>query len=284
MTTRYDVRHRTQYRYGDMMSRGHTLTHLVPRGDGGQSLVRSTITIEPEPADRFEFTDAFGNRVLQFVVAVPHDRLTIVADSTVEVTEPWPSSDRTPWDAARRYPHDVAGFVAPSPFACPTTLVEGFARPSFPPGRPIADVARDLCRRIFTGFTFDPTSTDVATPLSDVLRERRGVCQDFAHLGVACLRSFGLPARYVSGYLETFAPPGDAALVGADASHAWCSVALGDGTWFDFDPTNDQAPPPRHVVVAYGRDYLDVAPVQGVVVGPVAPQELFVGVDVRSTG
>lgn len=284
MSVVYHVRHRTEYRYGELMSRGHTVTHLVPCAVPGQRLLSSVVTVDPVPEERFEFDDAFGNRVVQFVVATSHDHLTVVADCDVEVTEVPQSVDRTAWDAGSRWPPDLAGFVAPSSSASPTTGVEAFALPSFVPGRSITDVARDLCRRIFEEFAFDPSFTEVATPLAEVLSAHRGVCQDFAHLAVSCLRAFGLPARYVSGYIETLPLPGFPRLVGADASHAWCSVALGDGTWFDFDPTNDQAPPTRHVVVAYGRDYLDVAPVLGVVIGPVTTQQLTVEVDVSSTG
>jgi len=282
VTIRYRVRHRTDYRYGEAMSRGHTVTHLVPRTGSNQVVNRWSVAVDPEPDERFEFGDAFGNLVVQFVVATPHHRLSIVAESEVDVAVPVASPDRTPWDAGSRWSPETAGFVAPSPFATATPAVEAFARESFVPGRPIVDVARDVCSRIYRDFSFDPTFTVVATPLADVLRARRGVCQDFAHLAVASLRAFGLPARYVSGYIETLPPAGEPKLVGADASHAWCSVALGDGSWFDFDPTNDQSPPTGHVVVAFGRDYLDVAPVQGVVVGPVTAQELTVEVDVTS--
>lgn len=280
MTGRYSIRHLTTYRYGERMARGHTVTHLIPRSSGAQQLESSLVTISPMPGERFEFEDAFGNHVVQFVVAEPHDMLTIESTSTVTVNAPAPVTDRTPWDAPIRWRADVEGFVAPSPFATPTESVEEFARPSFSPGRPIADVARDLCHRIFSEFCFDPSFSEVATPVDDVLRERRGVCQDFSHLAIACLRAFRIPARYVSGYLETFPAEGEIKLFGADASHAWCSVALGDGTWLDLDPTNDQVPPVHHIVTAYGRDYLDVAPVQGVVIGPMATQDLTVAVDV----
>lgn len=284
MTARYEVRHRTTYRYSERMTRGHTVAHLVPRSGARQVLEHSDVTVSPEPGERFEFVDAFGNHVLQFVVAQPHDSLVIDARSTVIVHAHAVSADRTPWDAPHRWAPEVAGFAAPSVFACPSEMIEVFARPMFAAGRPIVDVAHDLCHRIFSEFTFDPSFSEVATPVDEVIRARRGVCQDFAHLAIACLRTFGLPARYVSGYLETVPPPGQIKLVGADASHAWCSVALGDGTWLDFDPTNDQVPPQRHIVTAYGRDYLDVAPVQGVVVGPMASQSLEVAVDVNALG
>jgi transglutaminase-like putative cysteine protease len=283
VSLRFEIRHRTVYRYGETMSRGNTVTHLMPRSDGRQFVLRSEIAVEPEPDERFEFEDAFGNRVVQFVVATPHDRLAVVASSSVDVLPADPVVDQTPWDAPHVWSPQVAGYAAPSLFATPTRAVAEFADPSFTPGATIEVVARDLCFRIFSEFLFDPSFTEVATPLDEVLRGRRGVCQDFAHLFIASLRSHGLPARYVSGYVETVAPPGEPKLVGADASHAWCSVALGDGTWFDLDPTNNQAPPWRHVVAAYGRDYLDVSPVTGVVIGPVSTQDLSVEVDVTST-
>ena len=277
---RYSIVHRTTYRYAERMTRGHTVTHLVPRNDAGQLLEHTSLSINPAPAEQFEFVDAFGNRVVQFVVTEPHDALVIESTSTVEVTTPAAPRDTTAWDAVHDWPPEVAGFASPSPFASPTEAVEEFARPSFLPGRPVASVAEDLCRRIYRDFVFDASFSEVATPVDDVLRARRGVCQDFAHLAVACLRAYGIPARYVSGYLETLPAPGEPKLQGVDASHAWCSVALDDGTWLDFDPTNDQMPPTHHIVTAYGRDYLDVAPVQGVVVGPMAHQELTVAVDV----
>ncbi|MFZ4719654.1 MAG: transglutaminase-like domain-containing protein, partial [Ilumatobacteraceae bacterium] len=152
----------------------------------------------------------------------------------------------------------------------------------FTPGRPVADAASGLCHHIFSAFVFDAGFSEVTTPLADVMAARRGVCQDFAHVACAALRSIGLPARYVSGYIETLPPPGEPKLVGADASHAWCAVWAGDHGWLEFDPTNDQMPPQRHVVVGWGRDYCDVAPVRGVVIGPNGSQTLTVSVDVTS--
>jgi transglutaminase-like putative cysteine protease len=239
------------------------------------------VSVLPDPDERFEFTDAFGNHVVQFVIAAAHRVLEVEAESEVDVAPVGIATDDAPWDAPTART-DSSGFVAASLFAHPTRAVAEFAAPCFTPDRPIVDVARDLCSRIHAEFTFDAAFTDVATPLDDVLRARRGVCQDFAHLAVASMRAYGVPARYVSGYVETLPPPGMPKLVGADASHAWCEVALGDGAWFAFDPTNNQAPPERHIVAAVGRDYLDVAPVTGVVVGPVGTQQLFVEVDVTS--
>ncbi len=158
--------------------------------------------------------------------------------------------------------------------------LSAIARVSFTPGRGVVEAAHDLCNRIFTGFTYDPTSTEISTPLADVLASKRGVCQDFAHLATGCLRSIGLAARYVSGYIETKPPPGRERVVGADASHAWCSIWTPSAGWIDFDPTNDHFPTRRHVTVAWGRDYADVTPVRGVVIGPSTAQTLDVAVDV----
>jgi transglutaminase-like putative cysteine protease len=155
-----------------------------------------------------------------------------------------------------------------------------YAAPSFGAQRDVIDALRDLSRRIFTDFIFDPEFSDVATPVSEVLEHRRGVCQDFAHLYIGCARSVGLAARYVSGYLETDPPPGRPKLQGADASHAWCSVFLPGFGWIDVDPTNDQLPPRRHITIGWGRDYADIAPLRGVLIGPPASQDIEVAVDV----
>ncbi len=167
-----------------------------------------------------------------------------------------------------------------SPAVEVTDMVAAYAAPSFPPGRSLLAAVTDLTSRIFQDFTFDPSFSDVATPVDEILAHRRGVCQDFAHLAIGGLRAMGLPARYVSGYLETEPPPGQPKLVGADASHAWCATYLPGWGWLDLDPTNDQVAPTHHVTVAWGRDYRDVVPLRGVVVGPAARQELAVAVDV----
>ena len=186
----------------------------------------------------------------------------------------WPTDPTDDALLARRLPARISPRsrrARPSPTTPP--------RRSRPAG-PVVEAVTDLTTRIFTDFTFDPAFSDVSTPLAEVLDHRRGVCQDFAHLAIGCLRSVGLPARYVSGYIETVAPPGQPKLVGADASHAWCATYVPGWGWLDLDPTNDQVAPARHITVAWGRDYRDVAPLRGVVVGPAAPQELAVAVDV----
>lgn len=289
---RYHVRHRTSYRYGASMADGYTIACLVPRPTLWQEVLAAAVTLEPKPTEWDSYLDAFGNLVHQFGVHEPHESLTVTAESTVELTERPPPADATPWEqvVARlgSLEGDLAldaGFLrAASTFvdlARHGTALRALAAPSFPPGRPIVDAVGALCRSIFEGFEFDAHFSNLSTPLGDVLAARRGVCQDFAHLAVGCLRSLGLAARYVSGYVETRPPPGQPRLVGADASHAWCSVWTPNAGWLDFDPTNGHLPVNQHVTVAWGRDYADVTPVRGVVIGPAATQHLEVAVDVE---
>ncbi len=288
---KYRVVHRTTYRYESPMTDGYTVAHLLPRDTPRQRVAESVVNVTPEPSERDEHVDAFGNRVTQFGVHHPHDELVVEAVSTADVDDPVPIDDVESWNdvAARvdRLRGDEA--VAIGPFRARTRFVDlnrvgaelaGIAYRSFTPGRGIAEAANDLCHRIFDEFTYDSTATDVSSPLADVLSSRRGVCQDFAHLAAGCLRSIGLAARYVSGYIETDPPAGRDRLVGADASHAWCSIWTPTAGWIDFDPTNDHFPTRRHVTVAWGRDYADVTPVRGVVIGPSRAQTLDVAVDV----
>jgi transglutaminase-like putative cysteine protease len=289
MTT-YRVRHRTTYRYDAPVASGQTICHLFPRADApGQQLLSSDLRVDPEADELSEHLDSFGNRVSIVWIHQPHRELTVVAESAVRVAvAPAGLPPSPPWEeavAARAADRSPAGLHARemalgSPYASYSESVRAFAEPSFWPGRPAAECLADLCRRIYGEFAFDPVATDVATPLDDVLVARRGVCQDYAHLAVAACRCFGLAARYVSGYLETEPPPGMPRLQGADASHAWLSVWVPGWGWLDADPTNDQVPVQRHVTVAWGRDYSDVAPVRGLVFGPLAGQHLDVAVDV----
>jgi transglutaminase-like putative cysteine protease len=286
---RYQVRHLTEYSYGDPVSLSHHLVHLSPRADNGQVASRRELNITPSPAIRRERIDAFGNRVTYFSIEEPHRRLTVEALCEVTV----PPAARPPllfpatWESVRdrlalaRRADSVEAFsyTFDSPHARAGKALGAYAAPSFPAGRPFLDAVMDLTRRIHAEFTYDPRATTVATPLSQVLEARRGVCQDFAHLQIACLRSLGLPCRYVSGYLLTRPPPGRPRLVGADASHAWISVHLPDFGWVDFDPTNGLMPGEQHVTLACGRDFADVTPVRGVILGGGA-HELKVEVDV----
>jgi transglutaminase-like putative cysteine protease len=289
--TLYRVVHRTTYRYGLRMSKGATVAHLVPRATPTQRVLASEVLVEPVPEERAEWTDVFGNTVSSVAVLHPHDSLEICATSTVAVSTTEgavsPRSGISWTDAAEVLDADhsdeaieARGFRVSSRLVRTSAAAREYAEPSFPPGRDLLEATADLCHRIFTEFEFDPSFSETTTPVSEVLEHRRGVCQDFAHLAVACLRSLRLPARYVSGYIETMPPPGLPRLVGADASHAWASVHVPGTGWVDLDPTNDQIPVGRHVTVAWGRDYADVAPVRGVVFGPEADQVLEVSVDV----
>jgi transglutaminase-like putative cysteine protease len=276
-SARYRVRHRTEYRYGQSVALAHHLLLLQPRVLAHQRCLTQQIAIEPLPEVTGDHVDCFGNPVRYLAIQKPHDGL--VVDSRLEVeTTPRAALDAgatPPWEMLReqiaRAGDDDARAAAAFGFASPRvpllrTLAD-YARRSFEPKRPVGLAAIDLMSRIHRDFAFDPRATTVSATLDEVLVARSGVCQDLAHVGIGCLRALGLSARYVSGYLRTFAPPGQERLRGADASHAWFSVWCGGALWLDLDPTNDQAPSTDHVTVAWGRDFDDVSPVRGVLFG-----------------
>lgn len=285
---RYRVSHTTEYRYSAQVINGHTVAHLRPRQTPTQSVAASEVTTMP-PADHAdEYLDAFGNHVSYRAVEQIHDQLVVTGLYEVEITPPEQLVWSPPWEEVRSIvatDGSVDGLLArmcsiESTFVTPSADLARFASWSFLPGRAFHEAVIDLSHRIYTEFAFDPSFSDVSTPLADVLTHRRGVCQDFAHLAIGSIRSLGLPARYVSGYIENRPPPGQVKLVGADASHAWCAVYIPSWGWLDVDPTNDQSPPTSHVTVGWGRDYADVAPVRGVVFGSPATQQLSVAVEV----
>jgi transglutaminase-like putative cysteine protease len=286
---KYQVRHLTDYTYADPVSLSHHLVHLSPRADNGQMTGKRELNITPSPAFRRERIDTFGNRVTYFSIEEPHKRLSVEALCEVEVppAEFPPLLFPAPWESVRdqlkqaRRADSVEAFAYTfdSPHVRISRALAAYAEPAFRPGRPFLDAVMELTRRIHDDFVYDPRATTIATPLSEVLEARRGVCQDFAHLQIGCLRSLGLPCRYVSGYLLTRPPPGRPRMVGADASHAWISVHLPDFGWVDFDPTNGLMPGEQHVTLACGRDFADVTPVRGVILGG-GPHELVVEVDV----
>lgn len=288
----FHISHRTRYEYSRPMTDGYTLAYLLPRPTDRQAVERAEVRVTPEPDERIERVDVFGNRVLQLGVHHSHDRLELTAESVVTTEPGLLVDDGPPWEDVVAAVTSLRGgeALAVRPFAGSSSYVDlveheksllSLGDEAFVPGRPIIDAARHLCHEIYESFDYDAAFTDVSTPLSVVLEARRGVCQDFAHLAAGALRSRGLAARYVSGYIETMPPAGQARLVGADASHAWCSVWVPGAGWVDFDPTNDRLPTHRHITVAWGRDYGDVAPVRGVVIGPTAVQRLDVAVDVE---
>lgn len=287
---RYRILHRTTYDYQQPMVDGYTVAHLLLRPTARQRVVDSRVEVHPDPTEIDEFGDLFGNRVVQFGVHRPHATLVVDAWSEVELQahpglEPGPTWEEVVAAVAEARGADavaLAPFVGRSQFVDLSRFgddLEVIARRAFTPGRPVVEATAALCEMIYAEFTFDPTATDVSTPLGQVLRDRRGVCQDFAHVAVGCLRSLGLAARYVSGYLETEPPPGMTRLVGADLSHAWAAVWTPHADWVEFDPTNGHLPPDRHVVAGWGRDFADVSPVRGVVIGPPSGQTLHVSVD-----
>ena len=288
----YRVRHRTSYEYGATMSDGYSVACLVPRDTFRQRVVSSDVEVDPVPSEVDVTTDLFGNRVHQFGLHEPHHEMVVEATSQVSIDLLADPVDDTPWERVAELGASATGAQAleVGMFRSSSMLVDvdvlrrslgSLTSRVFEPGRPIVDTARALGREIHDTFEFDSSATTVSTPLVDVLEARRGVCQDFAHLAVGCLRSFGLAARYVSGYIETIPPPGEERLVGADASHAWVSVWTPHAGWVDFDPTNAHLPANDHVTVAWGRDYADVIPVRGVMIGPIANQDLDVAVDVE---
>lgn len=286
---RFRVVHRTEYRYGRPMADGFTAAHLAPRSTPHQSVARAELRVDPEPDELDTTVDPWGNPVVLFAVHRPHESLLVESTIEVDVVVPAPVLHSPAWETVAARAAVASGALADElgPYLAhsrATPRLQGLAdvTAGFTPGRPVVDAVSELCHAVFTTFRFDAGATDVSTPLADVLAERHGVCQDFAHVSAAALRSIGLPARYVSGYIETVPPPGQPKLVGVDASHAWCSVWAGDAGWLDFDPTNDQMPPLRHVTVGWGRDYDDVAPVRGVVIGPGGSQSLDVSVDVTA--
>lgn len=276
--------HTTTYRYSEPVSICHTEVHLAPRPSSRQRLLEHELVIRPEPANLDERLDYFGNPVTFFCLSEPHDTLTITSHSVVALDgQPPPLTGISPpWqevcDQLRR--RDNPDTLAACEFTFESPLIQlgpefaAYAAKSFTPGRPLLEAAFDLSHRIFTGFTYDPRATTVTTPVREVLKTKQGVCQDFAHFFIACLRSLGLPARYVSGYLRS--GPNS---IGAEASHAWVAVFCPGYGWFDFDPTNDVMPAADHVTVAWGRDYSDVTPVKGVALGG-GEQTISVAVEV----
>ena len=290
------ITHETHYAYAPAVETAQHLAHLKPLQTATQALLEHRLEIEPEPAQRSESVDVYGNARAFFALESTHEALRVVARSLVRTTAPQLAATvarELPWDQVRErlhYRKDAAydpavEFVFPSRYVPRHDDFAAYARESFPSGRPLFDAAQDLNQRMFRDFIYDGDSTEISTPAVQALALRRGVCQDFAHIMIGCLRTLGLPARYVSGYLLTQPPPGETRLVGADASHAWVSVYLpgaeDPGDWADFDPTNGRQPGEDYVALAVGRDFADVSPMRGVLHGG-ARHTLKVGVTVET--
>ena len=287
----YDIRHKTTFTYEEVVSVSHHVLHLAPRRHARQRSLEAAMLIDPSPAVDSEGKDYFGNSVYYLTVQEPHERLVVDARSRVEVL-PMPAAldlaASTAWERVAEMLGGVSDeallnsyqFAFDSPYSVANDEVHDYALQSFVPDRPILEAAMDLTTRIYDEFEYRGGVSDVSTPVRDVFRMRKGVCQDFAHLELACLRSLGLAARYVSGYLLTHPPEGKAKLVGSDASHAWISVWSPSDGWVDFDPTNNLIPNAEHITVGWGRDYGDVSPINGFIVGGGAHQ-VAVAVDVN---
>jgi transglutaminase-like putative cysteine protease len=285
----YNVRHRTTYDYDDSVSVSHHVLRLTPREFSGQKCLSTSIVIDPSPPAVHAHYDYFGNEVSAFTLHESHEHLIVDMRSELEVfaREPLDLSGSPAWETVRDSmscpPNEAA--LAASQFTFDSDRVNAsqnmaeYARESFLDRRPLLEASMDLTRRIHEDFRFDTKATEVTTPVETFFEKRRGVCQDFAHLQVGCFRSLGLPSRYVSGYLRTNPQPGRKRLIGADASHAWCAVWCPVNGWVDFDPTNNCVPSDGHITIAWGRDYNDVCPIHGVLLGG-ARHTLDVGVDV----
>ena len=285
----YKIIHRTTYRYKHSVSVGNHVACLKPRETVRQKVVRAEVSIQPPPAICVERKDYYGNKLTVFTIQEPHKELVVEARSEVELAPTKALMRNTiAWEeVVRSLPSDLSHegleaeqFAFESPRIRIRPEFAEYARESFTPGRPMQEALVDLTARIYRDFRFDSKVTNVRTPAEEVFKKRRGVCQDFAHVQIACLRSLNLPARYVSGYLRTYPPPGRPRLIGADASHAWVSAYCPGIGWMDVDPTNNVVPSDGHVTLAWGRDYGDVSPLRGLVLGG-GDHTLRVGVDME---
>ena len=286
----YRITHTTSYLYEGLVSLCHNEARLTPRTFPWQNCTASQFTTTPLPSIMRDRDDLFGNRVRYFAVQEPHEKLTITVASEVSLSAPPEEADTSasqPWEKVVSFlrqqlvssESDARTFTLPSPLVPIGEPFAAYARPSFSEERPMLEAVERLMNRIDEDFLFVSGATTIATPLTEVLMHKRGVCQDFAQLMIACLRSLGLAARYVSGYLETLPPPGQERLVGADASHAWLEVFDPDAGWQGFDPTNNLRPSEKHIVLSMGRDFSDVTPLKGIMMGS-GRHELEVTVDV----
>ena len=291
----YEVIHHTNYKYDDFVSYCHNLATLKPRNIRGQQLLSFEMGITPTPSEIVERTDFFGNHVTRFSIQEIHQELNVTTKSFI-----LRDFDRivASYDLATCRQTTLEESIERLSLISPETLdarqytlesplirklapeIKAYASVSFKPKRPVFEAAYELMQRIHNDFEFVPGFSDVATPLNEVFIERKGVCQDFAQIAIACVRTMGLPARYMSGYIETIAPEGKEKLVGADASHAWFSIFIPGFGWVDFDPTNNMIPANQHLVVAWGRDYYDVPPLKGVIYSH-GKNEMTVSVDIR---
>ncbi len=273
---KYNITHKTTYTYLKPVSVCHNVLRLIPRNTERQFCRDVAVKIHPEPDTLHEYEDFFGNKVVYFSIEKEHAQLTVNVHSVIEKTA-------TRSREINMYDNDageIRQFIFETPMTAWNEEIKGYALTSFQPGRPVLEATGDLTARIYRDFGFTPGFTTISTPLAVVMRERKGVCQDFAHLAIACIRSVGLPARYVSGYIETISPAGVEKLIGVDASHAWFSAYIPNVGWMDFDPTNNMLPGDQHITIGWGRDYADIAPMKGIILSS-GSHGLAVSVDVK---
>lgn len=278
---RYRVTHVTEYRYTASVPQCQNEAHLLPRATPRQKCEHTQLRIEPSPAVCQDREDFFGNRVTYFTIQDPHAGLSVTARNEVLIVpialpqlRASPAWEEVCHSVSKDTSHagiEARQFLLDSPLVHSNTELAAYAATSFTPDRPLLEAVADLVQRIYQEFTYEPDATTVSTPLNEVLDHRQGVCQDFAHVAIGCLRTQGIAARYVSGYLETAASDDQPQLTGAAASHAWVSVYCPGQGWIDFDPTNNSIPTDQHITVAWGRDYSDVTPLKGVVAGGGSP-------------
>ncbi|HVM50121.1 MAG TPA: transglutaminase family protein [Candidatus Acidoferrum sp.] len=290
---RFHITHTTTYDYLSPVTVSHHMLRLAPRRLARQFVMAHSLEITPAAAATHRYIDYFGNEVAFTAIEGAHRRLSVTARSQAAVAPSFiPDASETPaWEKVRYLCHtdlsepvlEASEFMFASPLVPTEAQFRAYAAPSFPARRPVLEGVLDLAARIHGEFKFDAAATAVSTPLTQVLERRHGVCQDFAHLMIACLRALGLPARYVSGYLETLPPPGQSKLLGADASHAWVAFFCPGVGWIDVDPTNNVLPSLQHITLGWGRDYGDVSPIRGVLVGG-DEHTLTVAVDVVALG
>lgn len=289
---RFKVKHVTRYEYPAPVLQAINLGYLIPRNSARQKCVYNQLKVNPQPSTSATRVDYFGNQAFHFTIESKHQSLEVVATSEVDVSAgadlPSVNDGNTCAQARELLSRSnqldsllAREYLLPSPSIAHDAALAEFAAPLFADDRPFLQSVSELNSQIFNEFTFDPTFSGISTPISEVFAHRKGVCQDFAHLAIACLRSLGYPARYVSGYLETLPPPGTVKLVGSDATHAWFAVYSPGEGWFEFDPTNNSIPAEQHIVTAWGRDYTDVTPLKGVIFGGGSGHSLSVSVDVN---
>jgi len=291
----YELSHTTTYKYEQGVSFCHNLATLKPKNMLGQTLLEYHLEISPTPAEFSEKLDFFGNTITRFSIQKQHTKLKVTAKSKItrdysampNIYNDFESKQLTLRQALSALQNLSYELLEVKQFILESVLIakinpeiKAYSQESFQPDRSVFDACCELMQRIYNDFEFNTKVTNVATPIHEVMADKKGVCQDFAQIAIACVRSVGLPARYVSGYIETLPPPGKEKLIGSDASHAWFSVYIPNFGWVDFDPTNNQLPKNQHIVVSYGRDYYDVPPLKGVIYST-GKNKMKVAVDIR---